>query len=141
LVNWRKISITPGAGILSVTAWFRQPSWNLVEIRRKVLGVEHAIKYFSFWDVPRTFAFERGGDLYVLQSEFDDDLDEYPDDYEVFVVPGFGNLSVVSDWKSIEPLPKTSVGRVPVASVRFDESRRKYVDGSFLDATRRPEIK
>jgi hypothetical protein len=106
-----------------------------------VLGVEHAIKYFSFWDVPRTFAFERGGDLYVLKSEFDDDLDEYPDDYEVFVVPGFGNLSVVSDWKSIEPLPKTSVGRVPVASVRFDESRRKYVDGSFLDAIRRPEIK
>jgi hypothetical protein len=42
-------------------------------------------------------------------------LDENPDDYEVFLVSGIGNLSVVSDWKSIEPLPKTSVGRVPVA--------------------------
>jgi hypothetical protein len=50
-------------------------------------------------------------------SEFDDDLDEYPDDYEVFDVSGVGSLSMVSDWKSIEPLPKTSVGRVPVASV------------------------
>jgi hypothetical protein len=46
----------------------------------------------------------------------------YPDDYEVWVVCGIGNLSVVSDWKFIEPLPKTSVGMVPVASVRFDES-------------------
>jgi hypothetical protein len=106
-----------------------------------VLGVEHAIKYFSFWDVPRTFAFERGGKVYVLTSEFDDNLDEYPDDYEVFVVSGIGNLSVVSDWKSIEPWPKTSVGRVPVASVRFDRSLRKYVDGSFLDTIRRPETK
>ena len=104
-----------------------------------MLGVEHAIKYFSFWDVPRTFAVERGGKVYVLTSEFDDDLDEYPDDYEVFVVSGIGNLSVVSDWKSIEPLPKTSLGRVPIASVRFDESRRKYVDGSFLDIIQRPE--
>jgi hypothetical protein len=101
--------------------------------------VEHAIKYFSFWDVPRTFAFERGGRVYVLASEFDDDLDEYPNDYEVFVVSGIGNLSVVSDWKSIEPLLKTSIGRVLVESVRFDESLRKYVDGSFLDTIRRPE--
>jgi hypothetical protein len=106
-----------------------------------VFGVEHAIKYFSFWDVPRTFAFEHGGEVYVLTSEFDDDLDEYPDDYEVFVVSGIGNLSVVSDWESIEPLPRTSVGRVPVASVRFDKSYRKYVDGSFLDTIRRPETK
>ena len=43
-----------------------------------MLGVEHAIKYFSFWDVPRTFAFERGGKVYVLTSEFDEDLDDTP---------------------------------------------------------------
>ena len=126
---------------MSVIACFRQPSWNLVEIPRKVLGVEHAIKYFSFWDVPRTFAFEHAGKVYVLTSEFDDDLDEYPDDYEVFVVSGIENLSVVNDWKSIEPLPKTSVGKIPVASVRFDESLRKYVDGAFLDSIRQPETK
>src|SRR5450432_3472737 len=105
---------------LNVIACFHQPSWNPVEIRVKVLGVENAIKYFSFWDVPRSFALEPGGKVYVLASAFDDDLDAYPDDYEVFVVSAIGNLSVVSDWKSIEPLPKTSVGRVPVASVRFD---------------------
>ena len=115
--------------------------WKLVEIQRKVLGVEHAIKYFSFWDVPRTFAFQRDGKVYVLTSEFDDDLDEYPNDYEIFVVSGIGDLSVVSDWKSIEPLPKTAVGTVPVASVRFDKSLRKCVDGSFLDTIRRPKVR
>jgi hypothetical protein len=115
-----------------------RPSWNPVEVWRRVFGARRRIKYFSFWDVPRTFAFEYSGKVYLLTSEFDDALDEYPDDYEVFVVSGIENLSKVSDWKCIEPLPKTSVGRVPVASVRFDESRRKYVDGSFLGAIRRP---
>lgn len=60
-----------------------------------MLGVEHAIKYFSFWDVPRTFAFERAGNVYLLTSEFDDDLDEYPDNYDAFVVSGIGNPSMV----------------------------------------------
>ena len=77
--------------------------------------------------------------MYLLTSGFDDALDEYPDDYEVFVVSGVGSLSMVSDWKSIEPLPKTPVGRIPVASVQFDKSHRKYVDGSFLDTIRRPQ--
>jgi len=90
------------------------------------------IKYFSFWDVPRTFAFEQAGKVYLLTSEFDDDLDEYPDDYEVFVVSGIGDLSVVIDWKSIEPLHKTRVGKIPVAAVQFDPSHRKFVDSSLL---------
>jgi hypothetical protein len=107
-------------------------SWNSVALWRRAFGARRRIKYFSFWDVPRTFAFEYSGKVYMLTSEFDDALDEYPDDYEVFVVSDVGDLSMVSDWKSLEPMPKTSVGRVPIASVRFDESRRKYVDGSVL---------
>ena len=119
---------------------FRQPSWNLVEDRRKVLGVEHAVKYFSFWDCSPYFCiWARRQRVWSFTSEFGDDLDENPDDYEVFLVSGIGNLSVVSDWKSIEPLPKTSVGRVPVASVRFDESRRQFVDGSFLEPSGDPK--
>jgi hypothetical protein len=43
--------------------------------------VKCAIKYFSFWDVPRTFAFVRNGNVYLLTPEFDDELDEYPDEY------------------------------------------------------------
>ncbi len=103
------------------------------------MPVERPIKYFSFWGVPRTFAFEQGGKVYVLSSEFDDDLDEYPDDYEVFIVSGITNLSAISDWKSIEPLPRTRVGKVPVAGVSFDESHGKFVDGSFLDSIQRNE--
>ena len=55
-----------------------------------------------------------------------------PTHYEVSVVSGIANLSSVTDWKSIEPLPKIRLGKVPVAAVNFDVSRRKFVDGAFL---------
>jgi hypothetical protein len=45
----------------------------------------------------------------------------------------------VSDWKSIEPLHKTRVGKIPVAEVHFDPSHRKFVDSSLLDSIRRGE--
>src|SRR5262249_33678805 len=96
------------------------------------------IKYFSFWDVPRTFVFEDSNKVYFLTSEFDDDLDEYPDDYEVFIISGVGDLSALSG-KLVSPLPKTYIGRVPISSVQFDESRRKYVDASFLESVQRIE--
>jgi hypothetical protein len=101
-------------------------------IWRGVLSLRRAIKYFCFWDVPRTFVFEWSGQLYILTSEFDDKLDESSDQYEVFVVSGVRVLSEVSDWKSIEPLPQTALGRVSVSSVRCDTSNRKYVESSFL---------
>lgn len=108
-------------------------------VERRVLPVERPIKYFSFWDVPQTFVFEQAGKVYVLTSEFGDDLDEYPDDYEVVIVSGITNLSAISDWKSIEQLPKTRVGKVAVMGVNFDKSHRKFVDCSFLDSIQHNE--
>jgi hypothetical protein len=57
------------------------------------MTVKHEIKYFGFWDVPRTFALERGGKVYVLTCEFDDNLDRYADNYELLVVSGIRDLS------------------------------------------------
>jgi hypothetical protein len=90
------------------------------------------IKYFSFFDVPRTFVFERGGQVYLLTAGFDDETDEYREAYEVYAIPGLRSVDGITDWKSVEPLPKTCIGRVPVASVVFDKSSRKSVDDAFL---------
>src|SRR5580704_9442792 len=95
---------------------FRHPGYYLVRARRGVLDGGRAGTDVSFWDCsPYCCIWARRQRVWSFTSEFDDDSDENPDDYEVFLVSGIGNLSVVSDWKSIEPLPKTSVGRVPVA--------------------------
>jgi len=94
--------------------------------------VKRPIKYFSFWDVPRTFVVESDGKLYLLTSEFDEAVDEYPNEYEVFVIPDH-KLSAVSDWKSVALLPTTRIGRVSISSVSFDSTHRGFVDDSFLD--------
>lgn len=67
-----------------------------------------------------------------MSDEFDDDLDHYPDQYEVFVISNVEGVSF-SDWKSIDPLAKNLIGRVPVSSVCFDESKREYIEDSFLN--------
>ena len=94
--------------------------------------MKRPIKYFSFWDVPRTFVFESDGKVYLLTSEFDDEAEEYPNEYEVFVIPDH-NLSSVTDWKSVEPLPTMRIGRGSISSVSFDSTHRGFVDDSFLD--------
>ncbi len=94
--------------------------------------MKRTIRYFSFYDVPRTFIFERDGKIYLLECEFDDDLDNYPDQYELSIVQSDRMFSQLENWKSIEPLPKTPLGKVPVSSVHFDKSVRKFVDDDFL---------
>ena len=91
----------------------------------------HPIKYFSFWDVPRTFVFERDGQLYLLNSEFDEEIDEYRDEYEIFLLPSH-HFSAVSDWNSVGQQRRTRLGRVSISRVSFDSTRRNFVDDSFL---------
>ena len=98
--------------------------------------MKQSIKYFSFWDVPRTFVFERDGRLYLLTSEFDEEMDEYPNEYEVYVIPDH-KFSAVCDWNSVASLPTTRIGRVCISSVTFDSTRRKFVDDSFLEVVTR----
>jgi hypothetical protein len=38
----------------------------------------------------------------------------------------------VSDWKSVEPLAKTTLSKIPVSAVHFGRSNREYVDDDFL---------
>jgi hypothetical protein len=106
----------------------------MFQLLRNLRVVMNPIRYFSFWDVPRTFVFERDGSVYLLESEFDDELDDYPSDFEVYSLLNVRNLTGLDGRNSVVHLPKTHLGRVPVSMVRFDKSRRKSVDGTFLDA-------
>lgn len=91
-------------------------------------------QYVEFYDVPRTIAVRYRGKLFLLQSAFDQERDEYPNDYTVYVlsesaVPQLTNGS----WKFLEEQPMIPLGRVPVNGVRFDSSNRRELDPSVLD--------
>lgn len=86
------------------------------------------IRYFSFWDVPRTFITVDSVGTYLLQCEFDDQLDDYPEFYEVFAMPTLGYKMLSSLWSDLSCQALGRLGQVRVCEVRFDASRRREVD-------------
>jgi hypothetical protein len=90
--------------------------------------------YGGFYDVPRCLTLRYRGRRFLLQSAFDEDLDEYPTDYSVYVVPESADDS--RPMCSPEFLGSTSmacIGRIPIDQVIFDSSKRKELDASILD--------
>ena len=89
--------------------------------------------YRDFYDVPRSIAFVRRGHCYFLDCVFDDGLDDYGRDYEVFELP-FASLGALpDDWENITASAGRRLGSVPVTSVRLDNTRRKLIEASIVD--------
>jgi len=91
-------------------------------------------RYGGFWDVPRHIVTEYRGHVLLLQSEFDDELDDYAANYTVHTLPESVWKSVQEgDWSFYGKTPMSEVGQIPVSSVSFDPSRRKEFDASCID--------
>ena len=61
---------------------------NALGTRTKLLFMAEMtpFTYGGFYDVPRCISLRYRGRRFLLQSAFDDDLDEYPTDYSVYLV-------------------------------------------------------
>lgn len=67
-------------------------------------------------------------------SSFDDELDDYPNIYSVYVLPESAQASLdKSSWKFLETVGLDPVGEIPVDAVKFDHSKRCELDPSCLD--------
>ena len=90
--------------------------------------------YGGFCDVPRCLSLRYRGKRFLLQSAFDEDLDEYPDNYSVYEVP-----ETVSDGRPIcspeflNNTPMAQIGSILIERVAFDSTKRKELDASVLD--------
>jgi hypothetical protein len=89
--------------------------------------------YRDFYDVPRMIVFLRSGRCYLLDCTFDSELDDYRSEYDVFVL-SFTSLSELPDsWEHLARDARQRLGSVSVEALRFDETRRHYLDGSIVD--------
>lgn len=91
-------------------------------------------QYSGFHDIPRVVFVRYRDELYVFDCDFDDDLDDYPPDFEVRTLDeeayarfnrrelGLGDLIAGGRW----------VGTVPTRAVQFDETARKSVDDGIF---------
>jgi hypothetical protein len=90
------------------------------------------IRYAEFHDVPRVFALEHDGSLYVFDCPFDERADDYPDTYTVYRVPA-ATLSSTTEtsWPELITAGRR-VGHCNVSDVHFDTTRRAAVDDAVL---------
>ena len=90
--------------------------------------------YGGFYDVPRCLTLRYSGKRFLLQSYFDEDLDEYPTEYSVYVVPeSADDSSLVCSPEFLNKTSLSCVGQIPIDQVTFDSTKRKQLDASILN--------
>jgi hypothetical protein len=91
-------------------------------------------RYVEFYDFPRAIVLRYKGKLLLLDSPFDDKLDDYPDSYSVYELPESVEPSLAKgSWLFLENARLACVGQIPVKAVKFDSTKRKALDPSVLD--------
>lgn len=88
--------------------------------------------YRDFYDVPRVFLLRHEGRLLLLDSPFDDDADEYSAFYDVYLMPELSQEMLEGSWAHLRESTSRLLGRIPVAAVEFDASRRKAMNTGSL---------
>jgi hypothetical protein len=91
------------------------------------------IRYRDFWDIPRMFVVEYVGHRYLFDNKFDEEVEDYTLHYDVFELPLAPELDLSGSWVGLRDRADRPVGQVPLGAVRFDETKRKYIDTSVIE--------
>ena len=91
-----------------------------------------AFQYVEFYDVPRCILIRHQGVHLLLQSWFDEELDEYSNVYSVYKVPTV-DTQLISFSLEFFQTPMEHLGEIPINRVTFDASKRQELDASVLD--------
>ena len=85
--------------------------------------------YRDFYDLPRAILMDHEGTAYFLECSFDEGVDEYPDDFAVYVLPPATARKARDPGASWIGLTRNGrlVGHVPVDQVHFDRSLRRLI--------------
>ena len=84
------------------------------------------IRYRDFWDVPRLLVVETGDRVLLLDSAFDDVLDEFSPEYSVYDLPALALASAGHDWRYLSQGGRL-LGKIRVSDVTFDDTRRNAI--------------
>lgn len=92
-----------------------------------------SFEYRGFYDFPRTLLLQHLSRWYLLDSAFDDELDEYEESYTVYLLKGgdWADHAKQADWNGFCEQGK-KVGSIKIEEVSFDSTRREKLDGSIF---------
>jgi hypothetical protein len=70
--------------------------------------------------------------FFLFDCKFDDDKEDYADTYQIFVMPNLGEEEMSGSWSQLSEKAIKYAGEVSVKSVKFDESRRLFIDDDAI---------
>jgi hypothetical protein len=85
------------------------------------------LSYREFCDVPRMFIVSVGGRTLLFDCAFDDESDEYSPHYLVYELSNLNSDALPDDWTELRHEGSIQIGRIPVHSVLFDETKRRQM--------------
>src|SRR5260370_37846184 len=96
------------------------------------------ILYRGYGDVPRVFLANGREKTILFDCLFDEDIEDYPDFYRVFVVPPFTAEELAGSWAELYQKAVKEIAIVPVEKVVFDPTRRAAIDATLLNELLEP---
>lgn len=84
--------------------------------------------YREFYDVPRMVVAKSTSGTFLFYSRFDEDLDDYIDRYEVYLLPELGDDDLVGTWAGLEHRAIQRLPDVPLRELPFSITRQDFRD-------------
>ena len=96
------------------------------------------IVYRGFWDRPLSFIVEYKAQRLLFWRSFDEVVDEYEDQFAVFVLPdvdmaSLANKRIPVSWEELPQLATRRVGQIAVKDICIDQTYRKQIEASILE--------
>ena len=89
--------------------------------------------YREVYDVPRFLVVTHRGQQFLFESAFDEELDEYPAVYQVFLLRDVAEDELKGSWVHLSEKAQARLGAVPVQDVVFDETGRREIETGVLE--------
>ena len=87
------------------------------------------ILYSGFCDFPLAFVTTYENRQYLFwRGFFDEELDDYPKEYEVFILPNFSEEELKELWTVLPQKAIASIGRIGMRRVMFDPTKRQSIN-------------
>ena len=90
------------------------------------------LEYRDYYDLPRLILVAAADRFLLLDCPFDEAADDYPTDYAVYELASDPRESFGPDWRLLSATGRL-LGRVPVASIRFDPAHRYAIESDGLE--------
>lgn len=99
------------------------------------------IDYRDFWDVPRIFFVRHDGQLLLFDCPFDEEIEDHPDTYHVYLMPELAPNDLAGSWAHLSQRAIRLLGVIPIQDVAFDPTHRRQIDGSVLASVLPPPVR